>query len=253
MLYRRSINRFIFISLSLMGLSVSSANAVSVNIDFETLTPPVGAPSSGYGAAAKQGGHWNTIFKLGITENLLDLDGASTEIDLVLTGTDLTFAFSGGDTDTDIDKLLKDNFLTSGSGKDNWSLQISGLDEGKYDIYYYAPNQGNVETGTFSINGSSVASLPGVNTKPPTLEQGVSWDVLKDVSIGSLGLLMELPPPDKAEVKKLTQPDIFYGLAGLQIVQVSAGISPVPVPAAIWLFGTSLIGMVGFGRRRKAA
>lgn len=27
----------------------------------------------------------------------------------------------------------------------------------------------------------------------------------------------------------------------------------VPVPAAIWLFGTALIGLVGFGRRRKAA
>jgi len=29
--------------------------------------------------------------------------------------------------------------------------------------------------------------------------------------------------------------------------------SVVPVPAAIWLFGTALIGLVGFSRRRKAA
>ena len=29
--------------------------------------------------------------------------------------------------------------------------------------------------------------------------------------------------------------------------------SPVPVPAAIWLFGSALIGLVGFGKRRKAA
>lgn len=27
----------------------------------------------------------------------------------------------------------------------------------------------------------------------------------------------------------------------------------IPVPAAVWLFGTALIGLVGFGRRRKAA
>ena len=30
-------------------------------------------------------------------------------------------------------------------------------------------------------------------------------------------------------------------------------IGAVPVPAAVWLFGTALIGLVGFGKRRKAA
>ena len=30
-------------------------------------------------------------------------------------------------------------------------------------------------------------------------------------------------------------------------------VSVVPIPAAIWLFGTALIGLVGFGKRRKAA
>ena len=30
-------------------------------------------------------------------------------------------------------------------------------------------------------------------------------------------------------------------------------VSAVPVPAALWLFGTALIGLVGFGKRRKAA
>ena len=32
----------------------------------------------------------------------------------------------------------------------------------------------------------------------------------------------------------------------------AASPSAVPVPAAVWLFGTALIGLVGFGRRRKA-
>jgi hypothetical protein len=30
-------------------------------------------------------------------------------------------------------------------------------------------------------------------------------------------------------------------------------ISVVPIPAAVWLFGTALIGLIGFGKRRKAA
>ena len=33
----------------------------------------------------------------------------------------------------------------------------------------------------------------------------------------------------------------------------ATGPNPVPIPAAIWLFGTALIGLVGFGKRRKAA
>jgi hypothetical protein len=27
----------------------------------------------------------------------------------------------------------------------------------------------------------------------------------------------------------------------------------VPVPAAVWLFGTALLGLIGFGKRRKVA
>jgi len=30
-------------------------------------------------------------------------------------------------------------------------------------------------------------------------------------------------------------------------------LSPIPVPAAVWLFGTALIGLVGFSKRRKIA
>ena len=37
----------------------------------------------------------------------------------------------------------------------------------------------------------------------------------------------------------------FNGPSGLAIQ-----VSPVPAPAAIWLFGTSLIGLVGFGKRK---
>lgn len=32
-----------------------------------------------------------------------------------------------------------------------------------------------------------------------------------------------------------------------------AGVSAVPVPAAVWLFGSGLIGLVGVGRRKKSA
>jgi hypothetical protein len=37
----------------------------------------------------------------------------------------------------------------------------------------------------------------------------------------------------------------------LQASVVSGSISAVPVPAAIWLFGTALIGMIGFNKRKR--
>jgi hypothetical protein len=30
-------------------------------------------------------------------------------------------------------------------------------------------------------------------------------------------------------------------------------VSPVPIPAAVWLFGSGLLGLVGMARRKKAA
>jgi hypothetical protein len=44
----------------------------------------------------------------------------------------------------------------------------------------------------------------------------------------------------------------ILSLAGRGIIDPGTGVNPVPVPAAIWLFGTGLIGLVGFSKRRKA-
>jgi hypothetical protein len=45
-----------------------------------------------------------------------------------------------------------------------------------------------------------------------------------------------------------------YNDSAADWVRLEAGataVSPVPVPAALWLFGTALIGLVGFGKCRK--
>ena len=39
---------------------------------------------------------------------------------------------------------------------------------------------------------------------------------------------------------------------GLQSGDIGTAVSAVPVPAAVWLFGSGLIGLVGFARRTKA-
>jgi len=45
------------------------------------------------------------------------------------------------------------------------------------------------------------------------------------------------------------------GYAAMDNLLIEASETPavVPVPAAVWLFGTALIGLFGFGKRRKAA
>jgi hypothetical protein len=41
---------------------------------------------------------------------------------------------------------------------------------------------------------------------------------------------------------------IGFGGDDLYFTQIA---SPIPLPAAAWLFGTALIGFVGYSRRRK--
>ena len=43
--------------------------------------------------------------------------------------------------------------------------------------------------------------------------------------------------------------DPFY----IDNVRAVAGVPEVPLPAAVWLFGSALLGLIGFGKRRKAA
>ena len=49
-------------------------------------------------------------------------------------------------------------------------------------------------------------------------------------------------------VPEVNQYDVKFGnIGGFQLV---ADVTPVPVPAAVWLFGTGLLGLVGVARRR---
>lgn len=43
-----------------------------------------------------------------------------------------------------------------------------------------------------------------------------------------------------------------WGPSGVVYDNLNVGAPPVPVPAAIWLFGSGLLGLVGVARRRKA-
>ena len=51
-------------------------------------------------------------------------------------------------------------------------------------------------------------------------------------------------------INSITLTDFWVGNGAISHVEIVRGISAVPVPAAVWLFGTALIGLVGFGKRK---
>ncbi|HSH28862.1 MAG TPA: VPLPA-CTERM sorting domain-containing protein [Thiohalobacter sp.] len=56
---------------------------------------------------------------------------------------------------------------------------------------------------------------------------------------------------DYSATVPLGDPSGFGGVA--YAVHLEGSVSAVPVPAAVWLFGSGLVGLVGVARRRKAA
>ncbi len=212
-----------FAIIFLAGISTHVSLASSLNIDFGTALS-----GNSYGAASGQTGYWNNITHLGLTENLVDTSGVATNIDLSLSAE--VAAGNGALPLSSYRQLVTDNFFSFGS----WYVSLAGLDPGTYDIFYYAPGHTSVSTGGFTVNGIEVPSLSGSRS---AFSQGIAWDVLSGVSVGPLGVLEFISLPESGP----------RGLAGLQIL------TAVPIPAAVWLFGSSLLGLIGFSKRKKVA
>jgi hypothetical protein len=201
-----------------------------LNMDFGHDFGGPGLPDT-YGAASGQIGTWNKVNTLGLTGGLLDISGAASGASVNVFGDGWS---TGGFYVTDDEKLLSDGLFRTGG---NWSMTFSGLDNGIYDIYYYAP-QHAMDSGDITINGTFVPYLLGnINT----LVQGASWDMLSGVAVtsGTLSLRSGLP--------NTIQP--YTGIAGIQIVQAS---NQVPEPGTLLLL---CLGLTGFGlfhhRRQK--
>jgi len=211
MLLLRSFNRFIFLSLALYGLSTVTVNAKLIEADSE------------YG------------------ENTVTRDDESG-----LEWLDLT-------------QTTGDSYLTV----------KSQIKSGQYEGWRYAST---IEIETFFIHAS--VSDPDPFTNDGAQGDNVDWiDKLLDLwGTTSLGGNLD---PGAAAITGATQPMLEVWLAALALdfketgtdyafatyVPVGQGTaqeiigsalvrSYVPLPAAAWLFGTALIGLIGFGKRK---
>ena len=109
-------------------------------------------------------------------------------------------------------------------------------------------NSGSVAPGfgagyVFNSYGDSLSLAPiaGDNTLVYTMSAFVRGLIGETSAIAYIG-----------DPLSLSQSGGNPGIPGSSLT-IDSGVPPVPVPAAIWLFGTALIGFIGISRRRKIA
>jgi hypothetical protein len=141
----------------------------------------------------------------------------------ILSGFDLEISFD--------DSILSFQSFTVGPGPTG--LDPFGLDFGALS-YGFDLGFGTAAVGDLSLETDATLQF----FQPDSFVLGtlnfnaLSWGT-SALDISSFLLAGELALPLDADVQ-------------------SGSVSVVPVPAAIWLFGTGLIGLVGFSKRRKA-
>lgn len=114
------------------------------------------------------------------------------------------------------------------------------------------------EAPTLSYNGGTVKGVADY----------VSGITTQSVFVAAMGQYIDYAVQtfqwDLSSVNSITDYGIQWGqllhtsLTGLQLdasdtFSVSTAVAPVPVPAAVWLFASGVLGMVGLGRNKKKA
>jgi hypothetical protein len=207
MIYIRSFNRFVLISLALFGLSVSSANAATLDVVGGEL---IGASGVNIGGTLYDvsfvGGSCIALFNG--CDDLSDFTFQTAATADLASQAILDQVYGAGDM-YDNDPTLTRGITWPDS---SFLLTVWSQDPGDSDYYLYdAAYNWAVESNDQNLNctGFNYCGLRRADDNTPS-------------------------------------PNTTFAIW-------SPSVSAVPVPAAVWLFGTALIGLVGFGKRRKAA
>lgn len=230
MLYLRSFNRLLLISMALLGLSISSANAAVIT-SFTFF-------SSDISGNRQSGQAWNTqgndgVWVTGVSLGSGLVNNSDTTINLGISGSESISLYTShnqffslgnyfglniffdGLTTPGISAIgqVGTSTLIANSSLSTWAFSGFGTISGSGSLSY---------TGL----GGEIVTLAGLDIPMPNL----GFDIIgTGESLASLG-------PD--------------GIAGDGVINIE--LSTVPIPGAIWLFGSAMIGLVGFSKRRKA-
>ena len=128
----------------------------------------------------------------------------------------------------------------------DWNISVSGGDENVFPVFTYtpltAPETGIFDTGTtgFSIQIWIDSTAPGGT--PDSRVMILTSSAPLTNSGGTVPLYVDINDPG-------WQSRECYNCDPYRLM-VSGSINAVPLPAAIWLFGSGLIGLIGFARKR---
>jgi len=237
-------------------MAASHANAMLVNIDFGPSSSPNYNGRGILGTASDT--TWNTVDYGGATTlTLADGSGLSgVGVDTTATAEGFTSSFDnlGSSTFPASNTLLTDRITNSPTGP--WAaapITLTGLTPGSlYNIVTYNAFYAQ----EYSIGGNTATTDPKFsdpssgNSIYPGWTQGIEYARFDSVTAdGSGNLLISVKPWDGAN--DITGDSGGYGKAGYATI-AGIQIQSVPLPAAAYLFGTGLLGLAGFARRRTA-
>jgi hypothetical protein len=174
-----------------------------------------------------------------------DVDGSGFDfgaglgiVDVTISGAGLHYV--GGFFDHEIDEPINSFFNEIGSASgalaagQSWEIDEPGFVFGDIDL--------NLVAGTLDDS----VGVPF----PDDVSMAMGWDfalALGEEALISFAITDVLPAsPFFLTHSDLDSPDLIYMSSTLDI-----SLSPIPVPAAIWLFGSGLVGLVGFSRRKQ--
>jgi len=193
--------------------------------------------------------------------SLLSGDGSYSISGLIAddsNGASLMVFFDDGDSTNNRDVVIfdgNDSNIPNTFDPDGWDITLGGIDysSGTASLLFGVSDGQTFNDAALIVNGVNIAGPGAVfqgtsvpETPGTTVENGGLWDLLNfDVtSFLSPGL----------NTLNITHGAVRDALSAIHItVDLPAGAAPpIPIPPAVWLFGSGLLGLVGMARRKKA-